>query len=370
MAQATRFTEGYRFSYYAPYHLFAAFLILATLNTREVTSGSIISLNASTDTIKDGVLIPHTKSQDRYEPYYIGMTSPLEDSDLEYSLDYYSEKAQMKEYDFDSTEIVKKLADSAMAHDTPPNQFMEEIHDLISLQNRSSNEPDENTARDELPLGVSDTLFKRVTEGWKNELKRLEKKYNVSSECASSDSVTATRLNLMFPHYLNFGQKPLAAPSEISLNMNGGSTYDPFGYTTTDSYNSYYKRRSPSTTPRYNSYSTEYKIPAIFKRPEFGGLIPRFLDLDQKILIGLHLYAMYGNDQNDAMPFRTKCVMLRRRMEKCVLSDKRRNRFLLNNGIFNSSNQSSLHTAYLNLPADFTRKIEWDLFDLSENSGV
>ncbi|CAH0386392.1 unnamed protein product [Bemisia tabaci] len=354
------------------------------LPTSPSDSGAELTSNATT--LKKEI-------PDLYEPYMKGMTSQLGDFDLEFALDYYSEKTLIKEYKFDSINLVKKLADSAMAHNTPPNSFLEEIQDLISLQNRSRIEPDESTTRDEvsqLNTGLlSESYLKRMAEGWKNELKRLEKKYNVSSECTGPDSITPTRLALMFPHYLNFGQRPFAVGSKINLRMNDyhTTTPAPIDNSCDPDYYDTYGRCPPaprSTVSRgFVVVDETYEVPAIFKRAEFGGMIPlswtstpslhptstrSTLSQVTKSLIGLHLFALYGSEQNDVIPFRTKCVLLRMRMQRCMLSNKRRIRFLDNNDITPSSLASSFQRAYDKLPYDFTSKINWKIFEFGENS--
>lgn len=225
-----------------------------------------------------------------------------------------------------------------------------------------------------------------MAEGWKNELKRLEKKYNVSSECTGPDSITPTRLALMFPHYLNFGQRPFAVGSKINLRMNDYHTTTPAP--TESECDPYYLNNYGECRPRSKMYVSNvvdetYEVPAIFKRAEFGGMIPlswtstpslhptpprSTLSQATKSLIGLHLFALYGSEQNDVIPFRTKCVLLRMRMQRCMLSNKRRIRFLDNNDITHSSIASSLQRAYDKLPYDFTSKINWKIFEFGENS--
>nr|XP_018917618.1 PREDICTED: uncharacterized protein LOC109044367 [Bemisia tabaci] len=348
------------------------------LPTSPSDSGAELTSNATT--LKKEI-------PDLYEPYMKGMTNQLGDFDLEFALDYYSEKTLIKEYKFDSINLVKKLADSAMAHNTPPNSFLEEIQDLISLQNRSRTEPDESTTRDEvsqLNTGLlSESFLKRMAEGWKNELKRLEKKYNVSSECTGPDSITPTRLALMFPHYLNFGQRPFAVGSKINLRLNDYHTTTPAPTEPDcDPYymNNYGQCRSRSTVYVSKVVDESYEVPAFLKRAEFGGMIPLarkdapsayLSQTNVKRLIALHLFALYGSEQNDVIPFRTKCVLLRMRMQRCVLSNKRRIRFLDNNDITEStlgSLASSLQRAYNNLPSDFKSKINWKIFEFGENS--
>ncbi|XP_072157488.1 uncharacterized protein [Bemisia tabaci] len=278
------------------------------------------------------------------DPYMRHVAGPLKDDDLEYSLDFYADKMAMKEFDFNPVDIARKLTAAAKAHGTQPDQFLEEIQDLIALQNRSSTEVIGLTNEKEVSqlhsVLMRSSLLQRVTDGWKYALKRLEEKYNVSApESAGPESITATRLALMFPQYVNFGQKPFTEPSWTNVLSSG--QYD-------------------------------FSIPEFFKRPEFSGFIPRDTNSitghARRAIIGTHLYALHKDNLNDGVPLRTKCVMLKRRIDKSLLSKERRIRFLKNNGIFdiNGYMVHSIVNTFTFLPENFTQKIIWDLFGESK----
>ncbi|XP_018917549.2 uncharacterized protein [Bemisia tabaci] len=310
----------------------------STTNESATTSNAVIEKNASPDPIV---------------AYMNGVTGPLQEDDLEYSLDYYNEKFLMKEYEFEPADFLKRLAKSAMSEGTTPAQFLQEIQDLLSLQNRSRSEQDDAAGREDaskIPAGyLSESLRKKMTEGWKNELKRLEKKYNISSESAGPDSITSTRLSLLFPHYINFGQKPFAAPANITVGISFAQ-----------------KQVYDSRRGTYYYETPDAYIPSILGRPEFGGVIPLVLlsKPTQRIIIGTHLYALHWQDGNDMVPFRTKCALLKRRMEKSSLSEERRFRFLINNEIMHKNGtllRTSIKNVYEQIPSTFKEKIDWDL---------
>nr|XP_018906242.1 PREDICTED: uncharacterized protein LOC109036464 [Bemisia tabaci]XP_018906243.1 PREDICTED: uncharacterized protein LOC109036464 [Bemisia tabaci] len=274
------------------------------------------------------------------DPYMRHVAGPLKDDDLEYSLDFYADKMAMKEFDFSPVDIARKLTAAAKAHGTQPDQFLEEIQDLIALQNRSSTEVIGLTNEKEVSqlhsVLMRSSLLQRVTDGWKHALKRLEEKYNVSApESAGPESITATRLALMFPQYVNFGQKPFTEPSWTNVLSSG---------------------------------EHGFSVPDFFKRPEFSGFIPRDTNSlgyqARQAIIGTHLYALHKDNLNDGVPLRTKCVMLKRRIDKSLLSKERRIRFLKNNDIvdINGYVVHSILKTFTFLPENFTQKIIWDLF--------
>ncbi|CAH0386390.1 unnamed protein product [Bemisia tabaci] len=350
MAQTSRISQrgkGLVFHVYAPFLFFAICSIISADKTvaPSTTSGDS-NINSSATTTNN--VVEKTASSAALLEYVKSVSGPLEEDGLVYPLDYYNEKAMMEEFDFEPADFMKKLANSAASHGTPPAQFTQDILDLLALQNRSLSEQSESPSRSDTPKLLSEMLLKRMTDGWKSELSRLEKKYNISSEVAGPDSITTTRLALMYPHLINFGQKPFAAPLNITVGFSGRDENCERGY-------------GGCRTDLYDA-----NIPSILGRPEFGGLIP-LVQLDEiirRMIIGTHLYALHRNSVDDMVPFRTKCFLLKRRMERSLLSEDRRVRFLRSNEIVHKNGtllRTSIKNVYDRIPKTFKDNIDWDL---------
>lgn len=337
-----------------------------------------IETEAPIDTVTDPVL-------DDYSSYKKGISSPMSATDLELRLDT-NDEVTLDEYNFEPEYLLDQLIINARSNNVTSKYFLKDIQDMITLHDRltknagksdliatatttttttstpryrdsyydddsyyyrrSSRKVSTTTPATTTPTTATPTVVPtpNTTEILENDLKSLEGKYNICSECYGSGDISIPRLILMFPHYLNIGQRPFVTPTNIDLSTSGRTSN--YGY---------------------NNYGYSLSLPSFFKRPEFGGLIPRtgLSSQDRKMIIGLHLFALYPNTENNPVPFRTTCVLLKWRMERSLLSDDRKLRFLQNNGVIQSSKtlKSSISTKYNSISSEYLNEIDWSLFE-------
>lgn len=190
-------------------------------------------------------------------------------TNLDYLLDYEDgvEDIVSKHRNFDSTKILRALTEIASLTNTTPNRFHLEMRQLLS------------SGDDQL-------------------LDELLRKYSVTLKAEGPDSVTLFRLQMIFPHYCNLGQKPFYSSPGMFV-------------------------------------SDRFEVPTMLQYEEFGGLIPHvsMCSASKKLLISLHLYLLSKNVRVESVPLRVRCTLLKERMEKSMLSDDHRTHILQVNQI-------------------------------------
>ncbi|CAH0383372.1 unnamed protein product [Bemisia tabaci] len=274
-----------------------------------------------------------------YLSYLESVAGPLGADDLEYGLDYLNERDSnvLQEFDFDPLRTAQILVGSAAKQNTTPGTFLADIQDLIFLQNRSRIETrGESSVADvttrmvpEPGLFMEAENWRRyvpLRDSWRSELRRLERKYRIDGNSTEPDAATPTRILLMFPNFLNLGQKPFSVLSELCS-------------------------------------SSDVCLPSFFSYPEFAGLIPLSgNDSARQAVFTLHLRALHlgREDRADALPFRTKCALVKRRMEKSLISDDRRWRFLQNNDVISANGDltAAMAETYNQIPKEFKERVE------------
>lgn len=273
------------------------------------------------------------------------------------------------ECNFRPIEVLYLLADKARGMKRSPKGFQNDLNTLVSTsgaseaddmnkpvspsrprgnQGSAEDQPGQN-ADDRNAPAQSNPSSAPVDPAEKERQRQLARAYNVTPHCNGPNSVTPTRLKMMFPDKADMGQRkdPSSKPSMVQVKTEPVRPAQP----------------RTTTTP---APQKPLAIPALVTKPEFGGLIPQTgLPAEtQKKIIAVHLATM---PHDRRVPFPVVCIILKFRMEKSLVPDSKKAKFLKYNDVIDNNGQlkgdlQTLHDHVID--GAFLQMIPWQIFGL------